>query len=63
MLRGERVVSASFDHTLRLWPAHATPKTLCDKLTTNVEDNQWNTWISADIDYQALCPGLPVGPN
>jgi WD40 repeat protein len=26
---GQRVVSASFDHTLRLWPAHATPKTLC----------------------------------
>ncbi|MGB6512070.1 MAG: WD40 repeat domain-containing protein [Mycobacterium sp.] len=33
---GRRAVSSSWDHTLRLWPTEAAPKTLCDKLATNV---------------------------
>jgi WD40 repeat protein len=57
---GRRVVSASWDHTLRLWPTDATPKVLCDKLATNVSHQNWNEWISPDLDYRALCPGLPV---
>jgi WD40 repeat protein len=60
---GHRLVSASWDHTLRIWPAQATPNTLCDKLTTNASHKQWSDWVGHEIDYQAVCPGLPVAPN
>ena len=60
---GHRVVSASWDRTLRLWPTEATPKTLCDKFATNVSHKDWSEWISPDLDYQPICPGLPVAPG
>jgi WD40 repeat protein len=60
---GQRLVSASLDHTLRLWPAEATPKTLCDKLTTNMSHKQWGQWVAPDFDYQTSCPGLAVTPD
>jgi WD40 repeat protein len=60
---GHRLVSASWDDTLRLWPAEATPNTLCDKLTTNVSHKQWDDWFGDEVNYQTLCAGLPVAPN
>ncbi|MGH3969190.1 MAG: WD40 repeat domain-containing protein, partial [Mycobacterium sp.] len=57
---GHRIASASFDYTLRLWPATATPNMLCDKLTTNMSHKQWRDWVSPDIGYQTVCPGLPI---
>ena len=41
-------------------PAIATPEMLCDKLTANMSHKQWREWISADIEYVELCPGLPI---
>lgn len=43
-----------------IWPAIATPQMLCDKLTTNMSHQQWREWISPDIKYIELCPGLPA---
>jgi WD40 repeat protein len=60
---GHRVASASTDLTIRLWPAEATPKMLCDKLTTNMSHKQWHARVSADIGYETLCPGLPIAPD
>ena len=60
---GHRLASASADNTVRLWPALATPADLCAKLTTNMNDKQWHDWISADIGYKELCPGLPRAPD
>jgi WD40 repeat protein len=60
---GQRLVTASFDGTLRIWPTVATPEMLCDKLTANMSRKQWREWISADIDYIRLCPGLPIPPD
>jgi WD40 repeat protein len=60
---GRRLVSASWDQTVRLWPAKATPNTLCDKLITNASHKQWGDWVGHEIDYHAVCPGLPVAPN
>jgi len=57
---GRRLASASYDKTVRIWPAIATPEMLCDKLTANVSHKQWREWISADIEYVELCPGLPI---
>jgi WD40 repeat protein len=64
---GHRLVSASSDGTVRIWPVieNATPQMLCDKLTTNMSHKQWQEWISTDpsIGYRELCPGLPTAPD
>jgi WD40 repeat protein len=60
---GRRVVSGSVDTTLRLWPADARPEDLCTKLTQNITRNQWREWVSPDIPYMEICPGLPIPPD
>jgi WD40 repeat protein len=60
---GQRIVSGSADRTVRVWPAVAGPKELCDKLTRNMSHKQWNEWVSPDIDYIKVCPGLPIPPD
>lgn len=59
---GNRLVWGSFDKTVRLWPAVATADELCNKLTANMTRDEWNKWVSPDIDYVKVCNGLP-GPN
>ena len=59
-LDGRRLASASYDKTVRIWPAIATPEMLCDKRTANMSHKQRREWISADIEYVELCPGLPI---
>ena len=58
---GNRIVSAG-DATLLLWPARTDANALCDKITTNMSHQQWRDWVSPDIPYAPVCPGLPV-PN
>jgi WD40 repeat protein len=60
---GNRVASASLDDTIRLWPATATAQTLCDKLTTNMNRQQWRDWVAPDIPYITVCPGLSIAPD
>ena len=60
---GHRLATASFDHTVRLWPADATPDMLCDKLTSNMSHRQWNEGVSPGIGYIKACPDLPVAPD
>lgn len=54
------IVSGGMDGTLRLWRTGAEPADLCAKLTANMSEDQWERWVSPDIDYVATCPGLPV---
>jgi WD40 repeat protein len=61
---GRLIVSGSFDKTLRLWPTYPDPvSAMCAKLTTNMSHQQWQDWVSADIDYIKVCPDLPVAPD
>ena len=60
---GHRLASASSDQTVRLWPADASPEMLCAKLTANMSYRQWRDWVSHDIDYITLCPGLPIAAD
>jgi hypothetical protein len=55
---GRRVASAGRDDTVGLWPVAATPQMLCNKLTANMSHKQWRDWVSSDIGYITLCPGL-----
>jgi WD40 repeat protein len=57
---GHRLATASYDNTIRLWPADASPEMLCAKLTTNMSHQQWRDWVSPDIDYITACPNLPI---
>ena len=61
---GRRIVSGGSDATVRLWPGPATwPDLLCGKLTANMSHKQWRDWVSPDIGYIAVCPGLPTPPD
>jgi WD40 repeat protein len=59
-----RIISASKDGSLRWWPAPASwRQELCAKLTRNMSHRQWKAWVSADIDYECQCPGLPIASD
>ncbi|WP_278249291.1 WD40 repeat domain-containing protein [Azotobacter chroococcum] len=61
---GTRIVSGSYDKTLRLWPAPKTwPDLLCAKLIRNMSRQEWRDWVSPEIDYECQCPGLPIPPD
>jgi WD40 repeat protein len=61
---GTKLLSASGDHTIRAWPVparslEAARDALCAKLTHNMSRDQWNKWVSPQIDYIKACPNLP----
>ena len=57
---GTKLLSGSLDHTLRMWPvvSSPSPEMLCDKITHNMSDEQWNNNVSRQIDNIPVCPGL-----
>ena len=56
-----RAVVRAGDQTIRLWPAFPdTVSAMCAKLTENTSHQQWRDWVSPDIDYIEVCPGLPI---
>ena len=57
---GQRIASGGADTTVRVWPAYADAAAVCAKLTTNMSRQQWRDWVSPDIDYMEVCPGLPI---
>jgi WD40 repeat protein len=58
---GKKIASGSDDMTLRIWPASNNwTAELCSKLTRNMNRKEWREWVSAEIEYQAQCPHLPV---
>jgi WD40 repeat protein len=61
---GKRLLSTGRDKTVRTWPAVVNPEMLCDKLTAEINRNQWRHWITDDqeIGYRGLCNELPDPP-
>ena len=60
-LDGSRIVSASADGNVRVWPnlpAGAASDALCAKLTSSISESQWKAWISKDLPWQPTCPDL-----
>jgi WD40 repeat protein len=61
---GQQIVSGALDGMLRLWPAPAASRDLLrSKMTQNMSNRQWREWVSSDVEYTELCPGLPVAPD
>ncbi|MFI6956108.1 TIR domain-containing protein [Nocardia sp. NPDC050408] len=58
---GKDVVSTSYDGTIRVRPVPtASTDILCDKMTSNMSRERWNSWVSPKIPYHKLCPNLPI---
>lgn len=60
--RSALIVSGSVDGTIRIWPNPPTSPpadALCAKLTTTMSQKNWNDWVSRQISYREMCPGLP----
>jgi hypothetical protein len=36
---------------------------IVDALTANMSHSQWSDWVSPQIGYRAVCPGLPIPPD
>ncbi|MEV0061543.1 TIR domain-containing protein [Nocardia sp. NPDC050718] len=47
-----------------VWPGPSTwAGRLCDKLAADMSRHQWSEWISPDLEYRPVCPGLPPHPD
>jgi WD40 repeat protein len=60
------IVSGSVDGTIRIWPNPPTvlpADALCAKLTTTMSPDHWSAWVSPQIPYREMCPGLPRTPG
>lgn len=63
---GQGITSIDADAARRLWPKPALdawPSLVCAKLSQNMSHQQWQDWVSPDIAYTEVCPGLPLPPN
>ncbi len=58
---GNLLVSGNYDGSLRLWLAYPDfVAALCDKLSSNMDEYDWERWVSPDIGYVKACPNLPI---
>jgi WD40 repeat protein len=56
----QKVLSASDDGTMHFWPVPRDMKdVVCSMISRNMTQDEWNQWVSKDIDYVKLCPDLP----
>ena len=58
------LASDRVDNTVRVRPVYPDAiSAMCAKLTTNMSRQQWRDWVSPDIDYIKVCPGLSITPD
>jgi WD40 repeat protein len=63
---GQLLLSTGPNANRRLFPppaADAWASLLCAKLTQNMSHQQWHEWVSPEVAYVELCPGLPIAPD
>jgi WD40 repeat protein len=63
---GQQLLSTGSDATRRIFPTPAVsawPSLVCAKLSENMSNQQWRNWVSPDLEYVQLCPGLPIAPD
>ncbi|HKY53962.1 MAG TPA: hypothetical protein VJM08_06625, partial [Anaerolineales bacterium] len=62
---GKYVVSGGVDKTARVWkwqPADLI-EIACLKLPRNLSRAEWNQYIGDVLEYEAICPNLPIEPE
>lgn len=58
---GSQIIAFSAVGTVKSWPAPSTwVDVLRAKLSRNMSRQQWNEWVSSEIDYLKQCPDLPI---
>ncbi|MGH2824071.1 MAG: WD40 repeat domain-containing protein, partial [Thermoleophilaceae bacterium] len=63
---GRRIVSGSYDKTLRLWDAKLLESSdglrsiLCQTSHRNLTKAEWKQYVPEGEDYRAVCRDLPV---
>ncbi len=52
------LVSSGEDGNIYYWPTHAAymADQMCGRVTRNLTQREWETYVSYDIDYQKTCP-------
>jgi WD40 repeat protein len=62
---GSGFLSTAAASFMRSWPTQpqSWPKLMCDKLDSNPSRKQWREWVSSQIDYRCICPGLAVAAD
>jgi WD40 repeat protein len=62
---GSGFVSTASSSFTRSWPAQpqSWPKLMCEKLDSNPSRKQWRDWVSTQIDYRCVCPGLAIAAD
>jgi WD40 repeat protein len=59
---GRWMVSASDDHTVRVWPLLQKDlvEWVCARLIRNLSTDEWRRYLGEEEPYTETCPGLPV---
>ncbi|NOZ46560.1 MAG: hypothetical protein GXO79_07225 [Chlorobi bacterium] len=60
---GDKLYTGSKNGKIQVWQTKTEPMTkgLCSKISRNMTQDEWKTYIATDIDYEKTCPDLPVG--
>jgi hypothetical protein len=55
---GKYLVSSDEDGNIYYWPTHASymAEQMCGRVTRNMTQREWETYVSYDINYQKTCP-------
>jgi WD40 repeat protein len=55
---GRFLISSDEDGNIYYWPTHAIymAEQMCGKITRNMTQREWETYVSYDINYQKTCP-------
>ena len=57
------LASASDDNTIRIWVLNTRKLAgmVCEKVSRNLSQQEWDEFVGADIPYERTCPNLPSG--
>ena len=60
---GEEVITACADNVIRKYTTdpNELAKQMCDKISRNMSQYEWNRYVAEDIDYEKTCEELPPG--
>lgn len=53
------------EHTIRAWPTKIPTMSgiLCDKITRNINKEEWEIFVGDDLPYESTCSALPANNN